>query len=161
VAEDIPADRYEFAAAPGTRTVARTLVHIAVVPRLQLHLHRDLRLRTLDGFDFFGYFGALHAEEQKPWTKEAVLDLLRTSGAEFAGWAGGLSDDFLAERVGYPAGMDPATKSRFEMIIGAKEHEMHHRGQLMLVERMLGITPHLTRQMMARVEEMQRQNTTA
>jgi uncharacterized damage-inducible protein DinB len=29
--------------------------------------------------------------------------------------------------------------------MGMKEHEMHHRGQLMLVERMLGITPHLTR----------------
>jgi uncharacterized damage-inducible protein DinB len=26
-----------------------------------------------------------------------------------------------------------------------KEHEMHHRGQLMLIERMLGIVPHLTR----------------
>jgi hypothetical protein len=30
---------------------------------------------------------------------------------------------------------------------------MHHRGQLMLVERMLGIVPHLTR----RYEEMARQ----
>ncbi len=32
------------------------------------------------------------------------------------------------------------------MLLGVKEHEMHHRAQLMLVERMLGITPHLTRQ---------------
>jgi len=36
------------------------------------------------------------------------------------------------------------------MIMGMKEHEMHHRGQLMLIERMLGITPHLTRQMQER-----------
>ena len=33
---------------------------------------------------------------------------------------------------------------------------MHHRGQLMLVERMLGITPHLTRQMQERMAAMQR-----
>ena len=38
------------------------------------------------------------------------------------------------------------TKSRFEQLLGAKEHEMHHRGQLMLIERTLGIVPHLTRQ---------------
>jgi uncharacterized damage-inducible protein DinB len=31
------------------------------------------------------------------------------------------------------------------MILGFKEHEMHHRGQLMVVERMLGIVPHPTR----------------
>ena len=54
------------------------------------------------------------------------------------------------ERVGMPAGMTPASKSRFEMILGVKEHEMHHRGQLMLIERMVGLTPHLTREMLAR-----------
>jgi len=32
---------------------------------------------------------------------------------------------------------------------------MHHRGQLMLVERMLGIVPHLTRDMQARMAQMQ------
>jgi uncharacterized damage-inducible protein DinB len=26
-----------------------------------------------------------------------------------------------------------------------KEHEMHHRAQLMVVERLLGVVPHLTR----------------
>jgi uncharacterized damage-inducible protein DinB len=31
------------------------------------------------------------------------------------------------------------------MLLGVKEHEMHHRGQLMLIERLLAITPHLTR----------------
>jgi len=31
-----------------------------------------------------------------------------------------------------------------------KEHEMHHRAQLMLIERVLGIVPHLTREMQAR-----------
>ena len=29
--------------------------------------------------------------------------------------------------------------------MGAKEHEMHHRGQLMLIQRLLGQVPELTR----------------
>jgi uncharacterized damage-inducible protein DinB len=49
-----------------------------------------------------------------------------------------------------PPGGTPASKTRFELLLGVKEHEMHHRGQLMLIERMLGITPHLTREQEAR-----------
>jgi uncharacterized damage-inducible protein DinB len=41
------------------------------------------------------------------------------------------------------------------MILSVKEHEMHHRGQLMLVERILGIVPHLTRQIQERVAQAQ------
>ena len=44
-----------------------------------------------------------------------------------------------------PPGAEPATKSRFEMLLSPKEHEMHHRGQLMMMQRMLGLVPHLTR----------------
>ncbi len=36
------------------------------------------------------------------------------------------------------------------MILSAKEHEMHHRAQLMVFERMLGLVPHLTRERQAR-----------
>jgi hypothetical protein len=60
---------------------------------------------------------------------------------------------FLGERVEMRAGMTPSAKSRFEMILSVKEHEMHHRGQLMLIERIVGIVPHLTRQMQARMAE--------
>ncbi len=68
-----------------------------------------------------------------------------------------MSDDFLGEQVSMPPGMQPAEKTRFEMILGVKEHEMHHRGQLMLMERMLGIVPHLTREMQARMARMNTQ----
>jgi uncharacterized damage-inducible protein DinB len=37
-------------------------------------------------------------------------------------------------------------KSRLDRLLSANEHEMHHRAQLMLIERQLGIVPHLTRQ---------------
>jgi len=32
---------------------------------------------------------------------------------------------------------------------------MHHRGQLMLIERIIGIVPHLTRQMQQRMTQAQ------
>ena len=81
--------------------------------------------------------------------------LLRQSGERFAKWLDSLSDDFLGQRVSMPPGMTPASKARFEMLLGVKEHEMHHRGQLMLLERMVGVVPHLTREMQARIAAMQ------
>jgi uncharacterized damage-inducible protein DinB len=64
------------------------------------------------------------------------MELLRSEGERFADWLASLSDETLAEQVTDPSGKNP--QSRLEMMLGAKEHEMHHRGQLMLIERMLG-----------------------
>ncbi|HXI38577.1 MAG TPA: DinB family protein [Bryobacteraceae bacterium] len=151
VAEEIPESQYGFRATPETRTVAQTLYHVAAVPRVQQQIHAIERRNTLEGFDFPGLIGRLIAEEQAPRTKSQIVTLLREEGERWASWTEQLSDDFLAERVQYPAGMSPASKTRFEMLIGVKEHEMHHRAQLMLMERMVGIVPHLTRQMQERM----------
>ena len=40
--------------------------------------------------------------------------------------------------VSMPPGGTPPSRTRFDMIMSVKEHEMHHRGQLMLIERMIG-----------------------
>lgn len=154
IAEEIPEQHFGFRASPDTRTVAQTLVHIAVVPRLQKQIQIVERRRTLVGFDFFSAMGALAAEEAAPRTKTQIVELLRTEGEDYAKALEGVSESFLAEQVAYPEGMTPPVKSRFEMLIAPKEHEMHHRGQLMLVERMLGITPHLTRHMQERIAAM-------
>jgi uncharacterized damage-inducible protein DinB len=53
--------------------------------------------------------------------------------------------------VYFPEGAQPPSKTRFEMLLSPKEHEMHHRAQLMVVERMLGLVPHLTREQQARM----------
>jgi uncharacterized damage-inducible protein DinB len=155
IAEDIGEQHYGFRAAPETRTVGLTLVHIALVPRLQEQIHGIERRFNFDGFDFFAFMSKLAAEEQKPRNKQQILTMLREDGDRFGKWLDTLPDDFLGERVAYPAGMTPPSKSRFEMILGVKEHEMHHRGQLMLMERMLGIVPHLTREMQARAAATQ------
>ena len=154
IAEQIPEDKYGFRPAEGCRSIAETLVHIAVMPRVPEQIHAIDHRSTLVGFDFFGFRDKLQAEVKAPRTKAQILELLRTEGEKYAKVLEGASEAFLGEQVEYPEGMEPRVKSRFEMLIAPKEHEMHHRGQLMVVERMLGITPHLTRQMEERIAAM-------
>jgi len=155
IAEEIPEDKYELRAAPECRSVAQTLVHMAISPRMAQQVH-FLEARTdLDGFDFMAFFGGMLAEEQKPRTKSEIIELLKTEGEKIASLLEGCSEEFLSETMKYPEGMTPPTKCRFEMLLGLKEHEMHHRAQLMVVQRILGITPHLTRHMEERIKTMQ------
>ncbi len=150
IASEIPEEKYNFRAAPDTRTVGELLTHIALSFTFQYQLHAQEHRNTLIGFDFPSLVQKLTAEEKTPRTKEQILDLLRTNGEKWATWVEGLQENFLAEPVEMPTGAVPPAKSRFEMIISVKEHEMHHRGQLMLIERIIGIVPHLTREMQAR-----------
>ena len=152
VAEEIPENKYAFKAAPECRSVAQTLVHLAVAPGIQLHIQRN-RISDLQAVNFLELFQTLGAEEAKPRTKADIIALLTSEGNQFASYLEGLTDTFLAEPVKMPAGAEPAAKTRFEMLLSPKEHEMHHRAQLMVVERMLGITPHLTRQMQERMAQ--------
>ena len=161
IAEEIPEDKYDFRAAADCRSVAQTLVHMATVIKLPQQIHFVEARTDLNGFDFMGFFGPIMAEEQKPHTKAEIIDLLKTGGEQIESQLAGCSEAFLSQTVQFPEGMTPATKSRFEMLLGIKEHEMHHRGQLMVLQRMIGITPHLTRQMMARFQAMAAQKTSA
>jgi uncharacterized damage-inducible protein DinB len=100
----------------------------------------------MEGFDFMAFIGPMIASEQETLTKAQIIARLTAAGDEFESWLKTLSDDFLAQSVAMPPGGTPPSKTRFELLLSVKEHEMHHRGQLMLVERILGITPHLTRE---------------
>jgi uncharacterized damage-inducible protein DinB len=153
IAEEIDEKNYGFQATPATRTVAQTLIHIDSATRLPLVIHREHKVTTMKGFDFMAIFGPILAEEQKPHTKTEIIAKLKKSRDDFDAWLDGLSESFLSESVEQNDGQDP--KSRFQMILAQKEHEMHHRGQLMLLERMLGGVPHLTRHMQERMAKMQ------
>ena len=150
VAEEIPEDKYDFRPSPHTRMVGKMLVHIALSPSFALHIHGN-KVTDLKTVNFPELMQGLVAEEAKPRTKAEIVALLKSEGEKFASFAEGLSDAFLAETVAMPPGAEPATKTRFEMLLSPKEHEMHHRGQLMLVQRMLGLVPHLTRQFQERM----------
>ena len=106
----------------------------------------------MQGFDFVGLLDEFNAEEAKPRTKAEIVALLRSEGEKFAGWLEASTPEFLAETITEPDGK--TVKTRFERLLGAKEHEMHHRGQFMLIERQLGIVPHLTRQSQERIAQM-------
>ena len=144
IAEEIPDSQYAFQAAPETRNVARLLAHIALAPGFQLYTHSN-RIADLKAVNFAELLARAASEEAQPRTKDGILALLRAEGDKFAAFVEGLSDAFLAERVSMPPGAQPTSKSRLEMLMSPKEHEMHHRAQLMLVQRMIGLVPHLTR----------------
>jgi uncharacterized damage-inducible protein DinB len=146
IAEEIPEDKYSFRPAEGSRTVAQTLIHISNAHRFALAIHRDDLRSSMVGFDFMSFIGPLIASEQEQMTKAQIVARLTAAGEEYESWVRTLTDDFLGQSVAMPPGGTPASKTRFELLLGVKEHEMHHRGQLMLVERMIGITPHLTRE---------------
>lgn len=145
IAEDIPADQYGFIPAAGTRSIAATLAHIAIFPQFQMSLHGAEARSNFDGFDFMAVLKSLGEQEAAERTPAQLVELLKTEGEVFATFLEGLSEDFLAQSFDMPPGAEPATKSRLEMLLSVKEHEMHHRGQLMLAERLVGIVPHLTR----------------
>jgi uncharacterized damage-inducible protein DinB len=156
VAEDIPESKYDFVAAPDVNTVARMLTHIAVSTHFW-EATDGKGLTTLQGFDFVPLMEKNQAEETKPRTKTEIIQLLQTNGDKFSAWLETLTPEFLSQRVTEPDGK--TVKSRFERILGAKEHEMHHRAQLMLIERQLGIVPHLTRQRQERMAQLKAQRT--
>jgi uncharacterized damage-inducible protein DinB len=159
VAEEIPEDKYDFRPAEGTRSVAETLRHIAVGTNWPMRCHGE-RMTEIKFEMFPAVMAAAAAAEAKMQTKADILKALHENGEAFAAFMEGLSDDVLAETVSFPAAAGQAPKTRFEMLLSSKEHEMHHRGQLMLVERMVGITPHLTRAMQERMAAMQQQQAT-
>jgi uncharacterized damage-inducible protein DinB len=151
IAEDIPEDKYAFVAVPGVRSVRDMLSHIAFASMIQEDMHRVNRITTLKGYDFGAIVGRAAAAEKKPQTKAEVIATLKTEGEKFAGWLESLTPEFLAETFTDPTG--EIKRTRFESLLGVKEHEMHHRAQLMLIERMVGIVPHLTREREARVRQ--------
>jgi uncharacterized damage-inducible protein DinB len=142
IAEDIPESQYGYRATPDSRSVAETLVHIAMLGPADRFLHEEDRRPSLEDFDFGTLISRSQAEEKRPRSKKEIIDFLRAEGERSTQWVEGLPESQLSERVRQRGG---ATQSRFEMLLGTKEHEMHHRGQLMVVERLIGIVPHLTR----------------
>jgi uncharacterized damage-inducible protein DinB len=159
VAEEIPEDKYDFRAAPESRTIRQTLVHIGVATMFPTIVHGG-RLSDMKDLDFQEFFTLIGGEESKPRNKAEIVAMLKTDGEKFASLLESCSESFLAESVMMRPGSEPPKRTRFDMLLSAKEHEMHHRGQLMVLQRMIGVTPHLTRLMQERMARMQAQAAT-
>jgi uncharacterized damage-inducible protein DinB len=153
IAEEIPENKYDFKPAPDCRSIGQTLVHIAIGSGFQHHVHGE-KVTDMKAVNFPALMQKFSAEEAKPRTKAETIAFLKSEGDTFASFLEGLPESFLAERVTMPPGMEPTSKSRFEMLLSPKEHEMHHRGQLMTMQRMIGQVNHLTRQFQERMAAM-------
>ena len=158
IAEEIPEDKYSFKAANDIRSVEKLFTHIALAPGFGYQIHAVEKRTTLEGFNFPALMQQVMAEEAKPRTKAQIVDMLRKEGEKWATFLSGLSEEFLGQVITMPQGGIPPSRTRFDMIASVKEHEMHHRGQLMLIERMIGIVPHLTRQMQERMAQAQQRS---
>lgn len=156
IAEDIPESQYGFKPAPDTKSIGQTLAHVAVSTGFQSHIQQN-KVTDLKTVNFMELMQKFTAEENKPRTKVELVAFLKSEGEKFASFLEGLTEPFLAEQVSMPPGAQPATKSRFEMLLSPKEHEMHHRGQLMTMQRMNGIVPHITRDFQQRMAQMAQQ----
>jgi uncharacterized damage-inducible protein DinB len=141
MADDIPEAKYGFRATPETRSIAEALVHIAWLWSADHLMHEERRLESLEGFDFAALMAASATEERLVRSKAEILDLLRSEGDRAARWVERLPESFLLERVRLPGG---GSVSRFEMLLGTKEHELQHRAQLTVLDRLLGIVPRFT-----------------
>jgi uncharacterized damage-inducible protein DinB len=155
IAQDIPEDKYDFKPSPDSRSIRQTLAHIATLTTFPTMLHGE-RI-PIEKIDFAEYMQKVGAEEAKPRTKAEIVALLQESGDKFAAMLESLQEPFFAEVITFRAGAEPPSRSRFDLLLAAKEHEMHHRAQLMLMQRMIGIVPHLTREAQARMARFQAQ----
>ncbi|HQZ40918.1 MAG: DinB family protein [Acidobacteria bacterium] len=145
VAQDIPDDKYAFRAVEGAMTVAGMLAHLATSTHWVTQVHFVEKKGEVSYEDFGRYMAEGKAAAEALTTKADIIAALESHGRDFASALETMTDAQLAEHVKFPAPIQPPSKSRFEMLLSVKEHEMHHRGQLMLMERILGIVPHLTR----------------
>jgi uncharacterized damage-inducible protein DinB len=145
VAQDIPEDKYDYRAAEGVMSVGEMLAHLASSTHWAEQLHFVEKKSEVSFEDFGRYMAEGAAVAGGLKTKTDIVAALESRGHDFACKLEQLTDAQLAEHVSFPPPIQPPSKSRFEMLLSVKEHEMHHRGQLMLIERLLGIVPHLTR----------------
>ena len=142
VAEEIPEGEYQYRPAPASRSVAETLVHIAWLASADRLVHEERRLASFDGFDFGAFLVTSEVEETRQRSKAEIIELLRTEGERWARWVEQMPESFLSEAFRLP---DGRSVSRFELLLGTKEHELQHRAQLTVIQRLLGLVPHFTR----------------
>ena len=144
IAQEIPEDKYSFRATPDVMSVGEMLAHLAVSPMWQIDIHGQ-KVTHLDFAMFTARSQQMQADQAALGSKAQIVAALKTNGEKMAAFLEGLDEATLQGIVTFPPPVQPAAKTRFEMVLGIKEHEMHHRGQLMLMQRLLGQVPHLTR----------------
>ena len=150
IAEEIPADKYDYRATADTMSVAEILAHMATNTMWGVKVHIAEKKSAVTMQEFGAFAGVAGAAAKALDSKDAIIAALKTNGEELARGLESLSDETLGQHLTLPGG----SKTRFEMLLGLKEHEMHHRGQLMVLQRLMGMVPHMTRVRQERMAAM-------
>ncbi|HEX2271270.1 MAG TPA: DinB family protein [Pyrinomonadaceae bacterium] len=137
--EKIPEDQFSFRATPETRSIAEVLHHIIEVQKILVGetCREDSNIRRQSFAD--------HTKEYASGVrdaagKQAIIDVLRRSLEEaepcIRSYAEKLDDTTTS--------LDGRTTTKGAVLTFAISHEMYHRGQLTVYERLLNIEPVLT-----------------
>lgn len=137
--EKIPEDQFSFRATPETRSIAEILQHIIQAQKVLVGE------ACRDDTNLMRQSMVAHAMEYAPGVhkvtdKNGLLELLRTSMEEAQACIGGSADKLDATMTTLTG--QPTSKSAF--LTFCVSHEMYHRGQLTVFERLLEIEPALT-----------------
>jgi len=136
--EQIPAEQFSFRASPETRTVAELTQH--VIEAQKFLVGEICRANSNLLRQSFADHIKEHASDVSSITdKEGLLKLLGSSmdQADASLRASDQIDDSII-------GLDGKPKRKAEFLNFVISHEMYHRGQLTVYERLLGIEPQLT-----------------
>ncbi|HJU93438.1 MAG TPA: DinB family protein [Pyrinomonadaceae bacterium] len=137
--EKIPEDQFSFRATPETRSIAELLQH--VISSQKMLVGEVCRPDT----NLMRQSFAAHAEEYARGVNEVndkngLLELLRNGMDESEQKINSYCDKLDETMVGFQG--HPLTKTVF--LTFAVSHEMYHRGQLTVYQRLLNIEPVLT-----------------
>jgi uncharacterized damage-inducible protein DinB len=152
-ASQIPAEQFSFRATPDTRSVAELLQHIAEAQKFLVgeSCRADTNLMRQSFADHIKEYAPECASIQD---KNGLLELLRTgmetSEASIRAAGQKLQDSMRR--------FDGKEVSKLDFLQFAVSHEMYHRGQLTVYERLMSIEPALTqrfRKLLARAEAKQ------
>jgi uncharacterized damage-inducible protein DinB len=137
--EKIPAEQMSFRATPDTRSIAEILQHIVETQKILVgETCRENSNLLRQSF-------AAHGQEYAPGVsevtdKQGLIDLLRSSTEAAEATVLSHADMWDAPMNGLTG--QPTTKGA--ILTFASAHEMYHRGQLTVYERLLNIEPVLT-----------------
>lgn len=146
VARDIPEDKYTFRATDQTNTVFDQLLQVIRTTEFMtaLALRKEpVNMETKSRDEWLKELLTTDLASIK--TKDQIVAVLKSSFDGIVARVSAANEAYLNETFLAP---DGKTKVRLWVIQCAKEQEMVLRGQLFLMERMLGIVPHLTRRQM-------------
>lgn len=132
----IPAEQFSFRATPDTRSVAEILQHVVETEKLLVG-EACCAEPNLSRQSFETHIAEYAPEVADISDKDGLMKLLRSSMEASM-------ESIRRCGEGTMRGFDGKEGAKLDVFAFAASHEMYHRGQLTVYERLLGIEPALT-----------------